>query len=115
MYSSTHLRSVCLRSARISRFHRRQIGVDGFLEQLALFRQPVFGLDAEAPTLVQRQFVGQLIDSGLAPVQLLSLSLTVHPAQSASGLARHLCRQLLRQLAQFIGTELIEMGGQGHG
>ena len=54
-------------------FHRRQIGVEGVLEQLALFHRPVFGLGAKTPALVQRQFVGQLIDFALAPVQFLVL------------------------------------------
>lgn len=50
--------------------HRRQVGLDRFLEQLGLFRRQTFGRDSEAPALVQRQFLGELVDLALAPGEL---------------------------------------------
>ena len=71
-------------------FHRRQVGIDGFLEQLPLLDRPVLGLDAEAPALEQRQFMGQFVDLGLAPVQLAVF--------------------LDQQATQFVSAELVEVG-----
>ena len=47
--------------------HGRQIGLGGFLEELRLLGGQALGTHAEAMALVQRQFMGEPLDLGLAP------------------------------------------------
>lgn len=54
-------------------FDRRQVGIDRFLEQPGLFFWPTLGLHTKAPPFMQRQFMGQLLDLGLAPDQFTVL------------------------------------------
>ena len=81
---------------------RRHVGSEGFFEQLPLLNRQAFGLDAEVVALVVRHFMRQLVDLDLAPVQF--------PIIAGNDLGL-----LTNQFAQFVGAELIEVGGQGHG
>ena len=75
--------------------HRRQIGLGGLLEELGLLGRQALGLHAEAMTLVQRQFMREPLDLGLAPHEFALL--------------------LNEQATQGVGIQLIEVGGQRHG
>jgi hypothetical protein len=74
--------------------HRSQVRLDRFLEQVGMLQRQAFSLDPEAPALVQRQLVGELIDLGLAQGEF----------------------PVLRdeQLAQGVGVEFMEVGRESH-
>ena len=71
--------------------HRGQVGLGGFLEELGLLGGQALGLHAEAMTLVQRQFMREPLDLGLAPHELALL--------------------LDEQAAQSLSIQLIKVGG----
>lgn len=75
--------------------HRRQIGLGSFLEELRLLGGQTLGTHAEAMPLVQRQFMREPLDLGLAPHELALL--------------------LDEQAAQGVSIQLIKVGGQRHG
>ena len=53
-------RGCCGRQLLKLAFHGGDIGSHTFFKQAGLLDGPMLGLDAEAPALVQRQFIGQL-------------------------------------------------------
>ena len=73
---------------------RRHVRRQGFFEQLPLLNRQAFCLDAEVMALVVRHFMRQFVDLDLAPVEFAVL--------------------LDEQTAQFIGAELIDIGGKRH-
>ena len=81
---------------------RRHVGSEGFFKQPALLDGQVLCLDAEVLALVVRHFMRQLVDLDLTPVELPVI-------------ARNDLRLLADQFAQFVGAQLIEVGGQCHG
>ncbi len=78
---------------------RGHVGREGFFEQLSLLNRQAFRLDAEVMTFVVRHFMRQLVDLHLAPVEFTII-------------ARDDCSLPGDQFAQFVGAELIEVGGQ---
>ena len=74
---------------------RRHVRRQGFLEQLSLFNRQAFRVDAEVMALTVRHFMRQFVDLYLTPVELTVL--------------------LDEQTAQFVGAELIKVGGQCDG
>jgi len=89
-------------------FHRRQVGINGFLEQLPLLDWPVLGLHPEAPALVHGQFMGEFVNLALPPAQL-----TILLVDQRITLGNLQC-QTLRQLAKFFGSQLVKIGRQRH-
>ena len=75
--------------------HRRHGGLGGLLEELRLLGGEALGLHAGAMTFVQRQLMREPLDLGLAPHELALL-----PDE---------------QVAQGIGIQLIDVGGQRPG
>jgi len=82
----------------------REFGLDGgkvrterFLEQPHLLRREGLATGRKALALVQSQFVGQLVDVGLAVEQFLFLG-------------TDLSDQILRQIAQLLGIEAVQAG-----
>ncbi len=79
-----------------------EVGFDRFLEQLGLGGRERLGSCAEAPALVQGQFLGEFVDLGL-------------PEEQFPVLAFHSRDQSPREFAQRLGIEGVQGGGIPHG
>jgi len=90
-------------------FHRRQIRVGALFEEAGLLHRPVLGPKTETPALVHRQLMGELVDLGLVPGDFLIF------LADQLALAGHLRCQPLHQQAQFIRSQVFQLGGNRHG